>query len=291
MPIKQKCLSIISKLLIRFVYPIKNLYYELFHRNLCFITASVWPFFRNWGDDISIVIASLINPRCKFLVTRYSMNIKQRNVYLCVGSILSWMTTPNSIVWGSGVVYLDKPLSAKPKKVLAVRGPISRKYLLDNGVDCPEIYGDPALLLPRFYKPPKEKKYRLGVIPHFRDKHSAVIGSLRDNPSVIVIDVQESRPWWRFIDLICSCDFICSSSLHGVIVADAYGIPNRWIELSNGERKRTAFIDYYQSVGKKDSEGFYVDNDTSVDELVSSCFQWKQNVIDLDLLLSVCPFK
>ena len=51
-----------------------------------------------------------------------------------------------------------------PQKVLAVRGPLSRNYLLENGVDCPDVYGDPALLFPKYYKPHIYKKYKLGII-------------------------------------------------------------------------------------------------------------------------------
>ena len=51
---------------------------------------------------------------------------------------------------------------------------------------------------------------------------------------------------------ICSCEKILSSSLHGLIVSDAYQIPNCWIELtgkiSGGHFK---YYDYASSVNRK----------------------------------------
>jgi pyruvyltransferase len=70
---------------------------------------------------------------------------------MVIGSIIGWMTNKDSIIWGSGVREPDNPLPAIPRKVLAVRGPLTRKYLISQGVECPEIYGDPALLLPKIY--------------------------------------------------------------------------------------------------------------------------------------------
>ena len=92
-----------------------------------------------------------------------------------IGSIIESLANKESIIWGSGAMYGgEKVLYEKPKKVLAVRGPLTRKYLLSQGVDCPEVYGDPALLLPKIYNPLIEKKYKLGVIPHnidFENEH------------------------------------------------------------------------------------------------------------------------
>ena len=95
---------------------------------------------------------------------------------MVIGSIIDWMTNKDSIIWGSGVRNPDNPLPAIPHKVLAVRGPLTRKYLVSQGVECPEIYGDPALLLPKFYSPPiVDKKYSIGIILHKNDLGNSVI--------------------------------------------------------------------------------------------------------------------
>ena len=89
--------------------------------------------------------------------------------YVTIGSILHH-ASKDSIVWGSGIIDNEQTLAKAD--FLAVRGPQTRKILLDLGYDCPEVYGDPALLLPKYYHPEVNKKYKLGIIPHYHDFNS-----------------------------------------------------------------------------------------------------------------------
>ena len=53
---------------------------------------------------------------------------------------------PNYHVFGTGF-GLDIPETLeKGASITAVRGPLSRDMLLDYGLECPEMYGDAALL-------------------------------------------------------------------------------------------------------------------------------------------------
>lgn len=276
--------------LVKFILPVKNLLYEATHKNFTILTASVIPMSHNWGDDMSLQLCMLINPNRKYIINRYTWNLFRHEDVLSIGSIITWMTTQNSIIWGSGIVYPDRELSAKPKRVLAVRGPLSRQYLLNRGIECPEIYGDPALLFPRYYNPNSKKTYRLGIIPHFRDKKNKLVERFAQETSIKIIDVENIHPWHQFIDDICSCDYIASSSLHGIIISDAYGIPNIWVEFSGGESKRFAFQDYYQSVGRSGQVPLIIqDNKTSIEEIIDS-IEWEPIKINTDNLISVCPF-
>lgn len=272
-------------------FPIYYMFYEMFHEHYVIITASIKPDKHNWGDDMSKVLAHFINPNIKFIPSVYTWNIKKKNNVLVIGSIISWMTNSKSIIWGSGVVYPNQIIPAKPIKVCAVRGPLSRKYLLAQGISCPEIYGDPALLFPKFYSPQISKRYKLGIIPHFRDQSNSLLDKYRNNENVLIINVRDILPWHKFIDQICSCDCICSSSLHGIIISDAYNIPNCWIEFLGGERKRYAFHDYLQSVGRTEKEGTLLNEQVTVEDLIGITKFWKPIQIDLQKLMDVCPFK
>lgn len=268
-----------------------SFFYECSHRDYILLTSSVSPISHNWGDDVSKQIVACINPSLRIVQSKYSWNIRNKKDYLCIGSIISWMTTPRSVIWGSGVVYENHKISSIPSSVLAVRGPLTRDYLMKQGIACPEIYGDPALLFPRYYKPVVEKKHKVGIIPHFRDKKNPLVEQLRCEEGVSVIDVQDVARWTLFIDRINECEVILSSSLHGIIIADAYHIPNVWVEFAQGEKKRFAFMDYLASVKRDVPEPVAVTKDSSVSSLVKEAEKWEAPDIDLDLLLSVCPFK
>ena len=261
-----------------------------FDKHSILLVASVKDEIPNWGDDASIRIVKLINPKRRVVIKSQTRYIEKEN-YLVIGSIISWMTLKNSYIWGSGVVYPNQKLPAIPKKVYAVRGPLTRKYLIENGVECPEIYGDPALLFPRYYIPNVKKKYKLGVIPHFRDKQNAIVAALDKYSDILIIDVQKVQRWTHFIDNICRCENIVSSSLHGIIIADAYNVKNAWCEFEDGEQKRFAFWDYMKSVNKDCLSPYIINKDTNLEEMVKWCNKWQKPNIDFDKLYESCPFK
>lgn len=282
----------------RFILLFKKLYntwIECTSNNYIIIRSSLAKplFSNNWGDYVSTILIQNLSPNKKIINYSESWNIKNRENYLCIGSIISWMTTKSSIIWGSGVVYPDDIISAKPIKVLAVRGPLTREYLLKNGIDCPKIYGDPALLFPRIYTPKfTEKKYKFGIIPHFRDKNSPYLSNFSNSKDIIIIDVQNVKNWKLFIDHINQCKYILSSSLHGIIVADAYKTPNIWVEFKNGENKRFAFNDYFLSVSRSLQSPFLIDENVNFIAIEENILRnWTPPKIDLEKLLSVYPFK
>ena len=50
--------------------------------------------------------------------------------------------------------------------IRAVRGPLTREAILKEGGKCPEIYGDPAIIMPRLYTPKIGAKHKAGLILH-----------------------------------------------------------------------------------------------------------------------------
>lgn len=74
--------------------------------------------------------------------------------YLCIGSTLGMFNLQNSVIFGGGGVNPNDVPVGMPSQIIAVRGPLTRKWLIDHGIPCPEVYGDTALLLPLYYQPP-----------------------------------------------------------------------------------------------------------------------------------------
>ena len=121
-----------------------------------------------------------------------------------------------------------------------------------SGIKAPSAIGDPALLMPLLYRPDRVRKYRLGIVPHYSDRAGVLRRldrtCLDEEGDVALINIATDRVE-GFIGLICQCDFIVSSSLHGIIIAHAYGIPAVWVEFSDalyGDGMK--FKDYFLSV-------------------------------------------
>lgn len=236
----------------------------------------------NFGDEINVFLVERIsNKKVKHIIPKYFLN----QHFLCIGSILEKISK-DSIVWGSG--FIDENSSVKkPKKIYAVRGPKTRDKFLSNNIECPEIYGDPALLLPRYFTPSFQKKYNIGVIPHYKDK--SLVRNLEVFNDVKIIDIQQID-YLNFIEELSQCEVIISSSLHGLIVSDAYGIDNVWVKFSeNVIGNDFKFYDYFASVNRLNEKPCYIDKNSSMQEILSN----KKNynfTIDLEKLFNSCPF-
>lgn len=234
----------------------------------------------NFGDALSVYITqNLLNK------DKYTLVLNQPNIdtnIICIGSYIQ-TAKDNYYIYGSGVRTLSQSKNYNNLKVCAVRGPDTRHYLLCNRIECPEIYGDPALLLPLFYVPTirQELKDKIGVVPHFTNYNKYYSSDLDSKYHLI----DPCSDWNIVIDQICSCKSIISSSLHGLICSDAYNIPNLWLDeykLSEGEIK---FIDYFKSQNRNTVKI------TTLDDYDSGLLYMEGNNIDLDQLKEAFPFK
>ena len=249
---------------------------------------------KNWGDIIS-----------KFLLEYYSgKKLKKDDVFyfddasymldkngkiVGVGSSMKYVR-PDDYVWGTGCID-EYNIGSKPKKVYSVRGSHTREQLLKRGWDVPEIYGDPALLFPRVYNPKTEKKYQYGLIPHCVDFFSVDgLKSINRAESLGIKIINITAGIYEFIDQLLECENILSSSLHGLIAADAYGIPNHRVKLSNlihgGHFK---YMDYYSSVNRNDYHPTILDGTLQLRDLKPLKFEIGE-IPNLDLLLENSPW-
>ena len=202
------------------------------------------------------------------------------------------LTNKNTIIWGAGVIDNKASLPDKPLKVLAVRGPLSREYLLRKGVECPEIYGDPAMLMKYIYKPKQtQNKYKLGIIPHYDDYDNPLLDTFKKHSDILFIKMEGYNKWTDVIDQIVNCEYIISSSLHGLIMAETYDIPNLWIEISGkllgGHFK---FHDFFQSIGYDRQAPFPIKGKT-IKQILATKSDYVKGHIDLTPLIKCSPFK
>lgn len=241
---------------------------------------------RNWGDALNVVLVEHLSGK-KAVGVQDVYNLCGRPVYSVIGSILGNTNLPVE-VWGSGFIASDRTFRTAPKRIYAVRGPLTRQRVLQQGLSCPAVYGDPALLYPRYYAPPTRKEYDLGVVAHYMDQDSPWLNRITHQDNVLIIDVLGGVR--EFVDQLCSCRHIASSSLHGLIAADAYGIPFTWISLSNRLiGKDFKFRDYFLSTGRSGVESVEIGRDTSLADVYDFAVDSRPE-IDLDLLVRACPF-
>ncbi len=157
-------------------------------------------------------------------------------------------------VWGTGFIAPQKMVPSR-HYYHAIRGHESAA-LIKNAVI--PAFGDPGLLVDRLlpHYATVTKQHRIGVIPHYKDQDQVQISEfIARTPHAITLDVLAEPE--DFLHHVASCEFILSSSLHGLIVADAFHIPNAWIALSTqvigGAFK---FRDYYSIFGMNNPQSY-----------------------------------
>lgn len=188
----------------------------------------------NFGDDLNPILFQQIFSQD----VRLERNGDYERV-LGMGSILH-KADRSCHVLGSGLLDPSFTVEDTVKSVLSVRGELSANSLSVK----PCYLGDPAIFLPRFFRISAPKKYRYGFVPHHCEA--------RRVRSVIPKDWLLIDPSWspiRVLHAIVSCEQVVCRSLHGLICADAYGVPSAWLEpLDEMTGGRFKYLDYYTTM-------------------------------------------
>ncbi|MGC9418251.1 MAG: polysaccharide pyruvyl transferase family protein [Rhodovulum sp.] len=243
---------------------------------------------QNWGDKLNPYMAERISGR-RVIHRADVYPIPPRPVHYWIGSHLATACSdPNAVVWGAGFISADVPITGRPSEIHAVRGWLSNERLRKGGLPAPDVVGDVALLLPRLYTPKRTHERRsLGVIPHCYEWDEPFFRATRNWEDARVIDI--SGDIEDVVDQIVACDRIISSSLHGIICADSYGVPAIWLHASDKPKgDGFKFRDYFSSVGRPDSVPVQVDGNTPRQAVEDQFIDYKIE-IDLDALWRACP--
>ncbi len=175
----------------------------------------------NFGDRLNWSIL-------RFLRANFGYRPPEEANLVMVGSVLEHLPEGwTGTVCGAGKLREDSQLDLSQARVLALRGPLTLAGVKLAPHHVP-VLGDPVLLITDWIQQ-WGAKYDLGVVPHWSDTE------LRKRfPYGTFIDVTD--PPEEVVAKISKCKRIISSSLHGIMVADAYGIP-RQAELFAGAEK------------------------------------------------------
>jgi pyruvyltransferase len=199
---------------------------------------------RNFGDHLSSIIVSRMLSHFNHLLDEAVAHPAR---LLAVGSILHFAGDGDTI-WGTGVngKVEASEHTFRTLDVRAVRGPITREFLMARGIAVPEIYGDPALLLPRLFpgrfRASGQRPYV--VVPNLHD-----LDSLSQESSA----VSPLSAWNVCVERIIEASFVISSSLHGLVVAEAFGIPARYLRITETEHM-LKYQDYVLGTGRSGIE-------------------------------------
>lgn len=250
--------------------------------------AMMWweqPFPGNLGDIIGPYVVGALTG----IPPRFS---KASPRLLSIGSIIRFAKAGDT-VWGSGAAAFTQVIDPQAR-FRAVRGPLTRDLVLKAGAECPEVYGDPAWFLP-LIRPCRnvKKTHKLGLIRHFTHEAQPLdvapdvrqIGILRG--SVAEIEA--------FLDEMNACEAIISTSLHGLIIAQAYGIPAMWAVDTASNRQihgdGMKFTDYALSVGMPKHDPFDLASVPRIDgSLVAQFVHAPTRHINLRQLADAAPF-
>jgi pyruvyltransferase len=241
-----------------------------------------WRYAANFGDVLSPWLIARMTGHDVVVAGR-----KQPH-YVAIGSILGF-ANKNSTVWGTGSFGTEDPSRfAAEATYTAVRGPLSRIRLVKRGIACPHVYGDPALLVPAYYAPSVPKTHKYGIVARWSEERWREAGV---GPDVKLIDLGTTDVE-GVIKAMLSCHYIVTGSLHGLMMADAYGIPSAWVITGTAEGGAFKFFDYFSTVNKfRNAQNFDFSRQVTAPRLRASLdFDSRPIRFDHRALLDACPF-
>lgn len=206
-----------------------------------------WAAKPNFGDAISEYAAAHASGREVVWANYGSQDIS------AIGSIMHMIRWgdrkprkgPKPVVWGTGMLRALELDFVENVEFACVRGPVT-EALLEIEVAG---YGDPGLLMGD-YLGPQERGERIGLIPHFSHAGDPAFQAMVEaNPVLQLIDVRADP--LEVCRTIGRCAHVVSSSLHGLIVADSFGVPNTWLNPAGIHvAPKLKFVDYAAGIDR-----------------------------------------
>jgi hypothetical protein len=217
-------------------------------------------------------VGDLVNPALVAAIAgKQTVRSRSGPHLLASGSILA-LAQPDSVIWGAGVMHPSFGIGASSaENIFAVRGERSLVTLRENGLDAkPAALGDPGFLAPSLLgiKRATRPLFELGLVPHYTDRNDPEIRRLAIPSEVRLLDVRDDPR--RFLHDMSECAAVASSSLHGLIFAEALGIPNVWFTAGNDiEGGCFKFEDWFTTTALPQQRPVQLDAETKWNELAA----------------------
>lgn len=200
----------------------------------------------NFGDELGPMLVSALTG------DRVEWASPERCDMISIGSILSQVSRAversgrkeEMLVWGSGLIAPDADSLCGCLRLAAVRGEMTRASL---AIDPAIPTGDPGVLAD-FLVPAEVRSHKWGVVPHFSHRRSRIVKQFARDNDFLLIDPTDAP--LEVLRKISSCHGVISSSLHGLIVAESYGLPCLWLNMPSHKHHEFKFADYCSGVGR-----------------------------------------
>ena len=201
--------------------------------------------------------------------------------------------TALSQVWGTGVMHPDLGIGTVPAtNVHALRGRLSHSAMRQAGTMVGDVpLGDPGYLAPGLLgiKRSVSPKFRVGLACHYVDRFHPVLRRMMQEPGVVDLNVHESPE--VFLARMAECETVISSSLHGLIFAEALNIPNLWIkasdEIGGGDFK---FRDWFTTTRRPQASHHVLTAGDTAEALAKNA-ECHESTIDVEALTAAFPHR
>ncbi len=196
----------------------------------------------NFGDVVPVYVMKKL-----YGIDLEWSNTTKETLYMFAGSCMSEVCE-NVICSCLGFNSSKEKIKEKPKAIVSVRGPLTRKMILDQGLECPEVYFDMVNLLPHLFTKPNSKSGTV-VIPHYVDnelfKDESGFVNICSGVENVVKECLKAKN-------------VVTSSLHVMILCEVFKLNyefKRPINKIAGDGMK--YFDYFEAIGKEFKEGSY----------------------------------
>lgn len=240
----------------------------------------------NVGDIAnSSVISILTGSAVRHTVSRSEPHL------LAIGSVIA-SSTPLSVVWGAGVIHPSHGVGGLvASNIYALRGHLSHSTLKKNGINSRDVpLGDPGYVLPGLLgiKRSVIPRYKVGLVCHYVDRYHPVLLRMMTEPDVIDLNVHAAPD--VFLKNMAECEVVISTSLHGLVFAEALGIPSLWVKASEaiigGEFK---FQDWYSTTSLPQLAPHLLRSDDTAMKLANRA-EIRESAINVESLKDAFPY-